>query len=230
MALVANALTTVPTVCSDLGIDVPASGSATEAKIERFIAQGSGAIEGYCDRKLYKGTVTERVKAYGSSILRLSRYPLLSITSVTFDGSAVDASYWDATPQEDDAAQGVLRHLTGDWAWTADWDQHAAAPEQRTGTERPLYTVVYVGGYVLPKDDSVGTPRTLPHEIERACILTAVALYRNEGRNQDIVAESVMSASRTYAGSTVNTGIGRGQGGIIPDNALPLLDPHRRWS
>lgn len=227
MALVANALTTVERVCRALSISVPTGDALTD--MEQMIAQASGAAARECDRNFAKGTVTERVKGFGGQVLRLSRYPLVSITSVSYDGSAVDSSAWEATPQEEDAAQGVLRHLTGLWEWTADYQQ-GAAPEQRAGSERPLYTVVYVGGYVLPKDDSVGTPRTLPYDLERAAILTVVSMYRNEGRNQDVVSESLMSASVTYAGSTVNTGIGRGGGGIIPDNAMPLLEPYRRWS
>jgi hypothetical protein len=226
MALVANALTTIERLCRALGIAVPTGDALTD--LEQFIAQSSDAIESFLDRRLLKATVTEKVRGYGSQVLRLSRYPLVSITSVSLGGSSIAASSdtWSATPETEDAAQGVLRHLSSSWEWTADWDAVAAAPEQRAGTERPLYTVVYVGGYVLP----TGTPRTLPYDLERACLLTAVGLYRNEGRNQDIVAESVMSASRTYAGSTVNTGIGRGAGGIIPDNALPLLEKYRRWS
>jgi hypothetical protein len=228
VALVANALTTIARVCRELGISVPASSSDDEVDLEQMIAQASDACEAYCDRTFLKATVTEKVRGYGSPTLRLSRYPLVSITSVSLSGSTIAASSdtWSATPETEDAKQGVLRHLSANWEWTADVDAGAAAPEQRAGTERPLYTVVYVGGYVLPS----GSPRTLPYDIERACLLTAVALYRNEGRNQDIVSESVMSASRTYAGSTVNTGIGRGAGGIIPDNALPLLEKYKRWS
>lgn len=220
MALVANALTTIERSAAALSIAVPTGDALTN--LEQMIAQCSDAIEAFLDRKLSKTTVTERVKGYGGQVLRLSRYPLVSITSVTLSGSSVDSSAWDATPQEDDAAQGVLRHLTGDWDWTADWDAGAAAPEQRAGTERPLYTVVYVGGYVLPG----GSPRTLPYDIERACLLTVVALYRNEGRNRDIVSETVMSASRTYADRTGSTS----PGGIIPEDALPLLDKYKRWS
>jgi hypothetical protein len=65
--------------------------------------------------------------------------------------------------------------------------------------------------------------------LEEACLLTCVASYRARGRDQSIVSQSLLSASVTYAGSTVNTGIGRG-GGIIPDNAVALLDLFRRWS
>lgn len=222
MALVDNALTTVARLCRELQIAVPTGEDLTD--LEQFIAQASDAIEAYCDRRFLKATVTEKVRGYGGPTLRLSRYPLVSITSVALSGNAISASSdtWAATPETDDAEQGVLRHLSSNWEWTADWDAGAAAPEQRAGTERPLYTVVYVGGYVLP----ASSPRTLPYQIERACLLTCVDLYHNEGRNQQIVSETVMSASRTYADRTGEPSAG----GIIPDNALPLLDKYRRWS
>lgn len=219
VALVANALTTVERVCRALGIAVPTGDALTD--LEQQIAQASDAIARYCDRNFLKATVTEKVRGYGSQVLRLSRYPLVSITSVTLDGTAVDSSAWDTTPQEDDAARGELRHLTGCWEWTADFDRDSAAPEQRARTERPLYTVVYVGGYVLPG----GSPRTLPYDIERACIQTVVALYRSEGQDRTIVSETVMSASRTYA-----RGTGAGDVGILPADAAQLLERYRRWS
>jgi hypothetical protein len=221
VALVTNALTTVERVAAALSIAVPTGDALTN--LEQMIAQASDAIEAYCDRTFLKATVTEKVRGYGSPTLRLSRYPLVSITSVSLSGSTIAASSdtWSATPETEDAKQGVLRHLSANWEWTADVDAGAAAPEQRAGTERPLYTVVYVGGYVLPS----GSPRTLPYDIERACLLTAVALYRNEGRNRDILSETVMSASRTYAAAP-----GAGNVGILTPEAAALLDKHKRWS
>jgi hypothetical protein len=222
VALVSNALTTVARVCRALAIDVPTGEALTD--VEQLIAQASGAIEGYCDRRFGKATVTaEKVRGYGSPVLRLLRYPLISVSAVTLNSVAVDSSTWGATPTEEDAAQGVLRHLTGDWEWTADF-QRGASPEQRAGTERPLYAVTYVGGYVLPKDDSGGTPRTLPYELERACLDTCVYLYRTQGRDPSIVSESLLSASVTYAQA------GSEAGGLIPAHVLPQLEPFRRWA
>jgi hypothetical protein len=228
MALSANALTTVATLAGELGISTPSGGSAAEADLERRIAVASDDAEAYCGRPFAKTTVTEKVAGFCGPVLRLSRYPLISITSVALNGSAVASSTWAATPEADDAAAGQLRHLIGAWEWTAGY-QEGASPEMRAGTEQRLYAVAYVGGYVLPKDDGVLTPRTLPYQLEEACLLTCVASYRARGRDQNIVSESLLSASVTYAGSTVNTGIGRG-GGIIPDNAAALLDLFKRWS
>lgn len=226
MALVANALTTVATLAGELGIATPAASSAAEADLERRIAVASSAIERYCNRTFSKATLTESVAGYGTRYLRLSRPPLLSVTSVTLYGVAVDAEDY-AAPSGIEAQAGLLRRVEGSWEWTAH-ESTSPAPEPLAGTERPLYEVVYVGGYVLPKDEALpGTPRTLPYEVEEACLRTCVAIYRSKGRDQSIISESLLSASVTYAGSTANSGIGRGLGGIIPDEVLPLIDKYK---
>lgn len=76
----------------------------------------------------------------------------------------------------------------------------------------------------------VGTPqvvaRTLPPDLERGCIETVKALQASQLRDPTVSSEQLGDYSVTYAG--VNTGIGRGAGGIIPDNVLPLIDAYRR--
>jgi hypothetical protein len=226
MALPANALTTVETLAYELDIETPASRSAAEADLERRIGVASTAIEGYCGRHFAEATVTEAVPGHGTQYLTVSRTPVTEITSISYDGEAVDAEDYDATEKE--KAAGLIRSLAGDWYDTA---LLAASPSPLPlgGTEQPDYTVEYVGGYVLPKDATEDSPRTLPHDLEEACIQTCVALYRQKGRDQSILSESLMSSSRSYAGSTSNTAIGRGLGGIIPDAVVPLLEKYRRW-
>lgn len=225
MALPTNALTTVATLAAELGISTPASSSAAEVDLERRISVASDLIEARCGRKFYKGTVTEKVAGYGEATLRLSRYPLVSITSVTLDGTAVDSDSWSATPEQEDADAGLLRHLDGCWEWTARL-QGGASPEPRAGTERRLYTVVYVGGYVLPKDHSGPTPRTLPHPLEQACLLEAVASYRAKGRDTSISSEALLSASVSYR----DPGAARNPESGLLLEVEALLKPFMRWS
>jgi hypothetical protein len=228
MALVANALTTVATLAGELGIATPAASSAAEADLERRIAVASSAIERYCGRVFAKATLTEAVSGYGTRFLRLSRPPLISITSVDLEDVAVSADDYRAPVAGSlEADAGLLAHVDGPWEWTA-MERSSPMPEPSPATEQPLYEVVYVGGYVLPKDEVLpGTPRTLPYEVEEVCLATCVQLYRSKGRDRSIISESLLSASVSYAGSTANTGIGRGLGGIIPDDVLPLLAPYR---
>ncbi len=225
MALSANALTTVETLAGELGVVVPASGSAAERDLERRIAVASQAVEDYCGRRFARATLTEKVASKGGQVLVLERYPVVSVTSVTYDGQEVGATEYACDGV--DAATGLVRNVYGDWVSTADW-QRGAGAEPLAGSERPLYEVVYVAGYVLPKDGTADSPATLPAPLEEACILTAVASYRAKGRDPSIVSESLLSASVSYAGSTVNTAIGRGVAGLIPDAAAFMLQPYRR--
>ncbi|GEL75205.1 hypothetical protein [Myxococcus virescens] len=225
MALADNALTTVATLAYELGLPEPAAGSPAEKDLERRIAVASKAVEDYCDRRFGRATLTEKVRGMGGQVLMLDRCPVLSITSVTLDGQVVPVAEYECVGV--DAAAGLLRTRYGRWANTADW-QRGVSPEPLAGTERAAYTVVYVAGYVLPKDAAPGSPSTLPAPLEEACLLTAVASYRAKGRDPSIVSQSLLSASVSYAGSAVNTAIGLGVAGIIPDSAAYMLQPYRR--
>lgn len=229
MSLPANALTTVAMVCAELSLDVPTSGSATEADLERRIAVASDAIERYCARAFGRVVAyVERVPGFGTDALFLSRVPVLSVSAVTYDGDVIPPECYESPPSGADSEAGLLRNVDADapvWAWTA---RCGAWGGKQAGTERRAYAVTYTAGYVLPKDGTDDEPRTLPYDVEHACILTVVSDYQMKGRDQSIVSESVLSASVTYAGSQVNSAIGRGTGGIIPDAAATLLQPYRR--
>lgn len=222
MALVAYALTTVETLCGELGIAVPAAASAAERDLERRIAVASSAIANYCNREFGTAETTEKVAGFGTLVLQLPRYPVTEVESVTLDGTEVGEESYSC--EGDDAKVGFVRSICGGWNDTALF-QRATAPEPMAGTEERSYSVTYTAGYVLPKDGA----STLPPEIEEACLLTCVATYRAKGRDPGIASESLLNASVSYVGSTVNTGIGRGLGGIIPDPAVALLAPFRRW-
>jgi len=214
MALAANALTLVATAEGDLSI---ASGGAT-ALLERYINTASMAIEAYCQRLFQKATRTERVAHSRARRLVLRNTPLVSITSITNDGTAVDTGDYEI---EDEAAGLVL----GDSIWVPK-DHVVAdslAQDVVPGTGERLLTIVYVGGYVLPND--AGT-RNLPYDIEEACLLTVASLYRARGADRRIMSEHVGDFSAGFGG--VNTAIGRGRGGIIPDEAFAALRPYRR--
>jgi hypothetical protein len=221
MALPENALTTVEALAYELGVEAPMG--AALAYFERTIAVASGAIERYCNRQFARATVTERVRGYGTQFLMVSRTPVLSISSITLNGEEQGYVAW-----ADDCEAGLIRACSGGLWEDTSLLQSSPSPEGLPGTEAPDYAVVYVGGYVLPNDATEDSPRTLPPELENACLQTCVSLYRQKGRDQSIVSESLMSASVTYAGSTVNSGSGRGAGGVIPDAVLPQLAPFKR--
>lgn len=213
MPLASNALTTVAAVCAELSLAVPTSGSTDEADLEARIAAASDAIARFCSRVFGQQDRTERVEGLGGDVLFVRHAPVTAVASIVHNGEEVPLDEVESPPAEGDAESGLVRRLDGCWADTC---------------ARRSYVVTYTAGWVLPKDAATSTPRTLPHDVERACILTVVADYLAKGRDPSIVSESALSASVTYAGSQVNSAIGRGAGGIIPDNAAALLS-HYRW-
>jgi hypothetical protein len=199
MALASNALTTVAAVATEMGLT--AVSVAETAAIERAINAASSAVERYCGRNLGRATLTELVPGYGRARLVLRRTPLVSVTSVSFNGgTAADAS----TYAIEDADRGFVRSVAGVWGNTADWGT-GAAPELSSGTERPLYSVVYVGGFTLPQ---AGGAYTLPGDLELAAIISATALRRRTGKDTKLA---------DY-----------GSAAILPDAVLTLLEPWRR--
>lgn len=224
MALASNALTTVARLVRELKITAPASDSDDYAQLEDLIGEVSDAVESYCSRSFAKAERMEAVPAYDTDTIRLTHYPVLTVSEVLFNGAAVSAAEWSTTPAEEDAKAGLLRNLIGVWSWSSNFDS-SAAPEKHPGHEKRLYTVTYAAGYVLPKDATADSPRTLPRDLERAVLLACVAEYRRQGRDPSISSESLLSASVSYATPSSDKG-----GGIIPDDAATLLDKYKRWA
>jgi len=137
---------------------------------------------------------------------------------------AVDSTTLDADSYEiEDADAGILQRDSGWNARNRDVPG-AAGGDIVPRTDKRRITVVYVGGYVLP-NDSTGT-RNLPYDIEQACILTVTSLFRRRGSDRLVSSESLGDYSVSYRNP--NSAIGLGAGGIIPDEAMPLLEPYRR--
>ena len=67
------------------------------------------------------------------------------------------------------------------------------------GSERKLYTVTYTGGYVFS-----GASRTLPYDLEMACVMIATDFYQNKGKLSGIQAEKLMSWAATYVKKGAN--------------------------
>jgi hypothetical protein len=123
-------------------------------------------------------------------------WPLLSIASIVSSfGGTIDATTYEIQR----ASIGFISRRTG-WAWTAP-----SLPNIRqsafAGQERRAYTVTYTGGYVTPEQVAQTLfpgPVTLPGDLQQAAIILVVALYRSQGVDPSIKAESLMSYSVTY--------------------------------
>ena len=211
MALSSHALTTVNEVKNEL--EISPSDTSQDALIERLINAASEAIENYCDRHFEKAQVTERLAGYGRSRIVLSRTPVLQIVSVSVNGSVLPADSY----MLEDAETGFLYRLDGVWPWTARYMSGTITSIQQPGSEERSIEVTYIGGYVLPKDDSAATPRTLPYIIEQACIATVASMYRRRGSDLNILRESLQSAMVAYALQE------------LPEIVKKWLEPYRRF-
>lgn len=184
MDLAANALTTLKRVQSHLNVtDV---NEASELKW--LINVASETIESDCNRSF--GIASHTAEAYtgtGKKQLVLLQNPVITDPVVTLDSLTV-------TDYTIDKASGILTRSTG-WAnWPSGtffrdpvWEKQSAI------------TVTYDAGYVLPKDDSVATPRTLPFDLEAACVMLVAQMYNQRG-SEHLSSEAVGPLKWVYVG------------------------------
>lgn len=99
--------------------------------------------------------------------LVLSRRPIVSITSITEDGVAVDAADFEVAKSE-----GTIKRLDNLFpcAWPAS-----------------LIVVTYVAGWLMPADDN----RNLPEDWENAVISTVKAAWFARNRDPNIKSENI---------------------------------------
>lgn len=209
MALTVHALTTVSTIEGELGLG---AGSAT-ALLERLINGASEAIERFCGRHFeYEANISEKVAGYGGVRLVVSRTPVVSIASIAYNGSTISSSEYSI----EDADAGLIYRSTG-WKWTAI-RRPDITQDRLPGTEQKLFTVTYTGGYVTPQQaaDNPALTRSLPYDLEQACIDAVVTWYRDRGENRNITSEKVMSASLSYNRHA------------LPEPVQEMLAPYRR--
>jgi hypothetical protein len=170
-------LTTVAAVKSELDI----TDGADDAYLASLIDQASDAVAGWCNRVFAVETVAEHLtlRCPRAAIL-LSRWPLISLTSTTRNGEALEV-----VATEVDDTEGGLYRLDADGART-DWP---------SGT----LILTYSAGYVLPGDSG----RTLPYDVERATLITVKGNYMARTRDPLIRSETVDGAGATsyFAGT-----------------------------
>lgn len=156
------------------------SDSVDDTLLGKIITRASEAVVSYCGREFAKQTYTETMKGDGSPFLKMSRIPIVSVTSVSYQGVAVTASDYVVNEPE----QGVITNLNSYWYYTGyKYD----------------YSVVYVAGYVLPTFTS-GTPN-LPADIEQAVLEVAKIMWFSRKDDLSVTQENVPEVySVSYGG------------------------------
>lgn len=150
-----NALTTVEAVKKNL------SGSVIEFDddlIAQKINEVSGFIEEYCNRKFGKAVRTEKYEGTNTPYLLLKQYPVLRVISVSDNGALISTTEYELYDES-----GMLWRENG-WA---------------SSSGRRQFSVEYESGYVLPKNHTTEIPRTLPYDLEGACITLTTIRYLN---------------------------------------------------
>lgn len=216
--LAANALATVTAEFrNELGI----TDEEEDAKLRRLINAASAMISKRTQREFYRDTaIVERIESRGTRFLMVERTPLNSITSIVYDGDTVDPDSYEIH----DAEAGIIAFVGSTWPWrpiAARDPTLAPLP----GTERRLHTVTYDGGYYTQKqidEDATGLlVRSLPYDLEEACLELARTMYVGKSRDPSIKAEKLMSWSATYAGDGKDSD-------DMPASVRRAVDPYKR--
>lgn len=143
------------------------TGSSETARIDALIPLVCDAIEAWCGRKFSRATETER-HAGGGSTIALSRYPVASVTSVTYLPSSTALTASDYSIEAD---TGLLRRLPWGAVWEGFGTMRPRAYGDPWGAEnaarQPVWQVVYVGG-----------PEDAPMAAKLAAIDTVAALIK----------------------------------------------------
>lgn len=168
MELANNALTTLKQVQTHLAVTDPAE----MAELKWLINVASGQIESECGRTFEKTAHTaEAYTGDGRRLLVLQQYPVIGVPVVTLEGAAV-------TDFSTDSKAGLLFREAG---WT----------------NRSAIAVTYESGYVLPRDAGLEIPRTLPYELESACVLLVAQLFNQRG-SEHLTSEAVGPLKWTF--------------------------------
>ena len=148
-----GALTTATAVKLHLGI----TDTSDDSLLAQLIPQGSADIESRCNRTLTRETRTnEKYLADSGVFLYLDLYPVVSVDEITIDGE----------PVTDFTLYGPAGRLYRAAGWNPQTE----------------ILVTYTGGYLLePVTGPPIVPRTLPYNLEYACILWVASAYNTRG-------------------------------------------------
>lgn len=213
---------------ADLKADLSITDSATDTALERRILSASAQIERYCNRPFRRevGRI-ERLAGYGTVRLLPALTPIVSVANIEYDGAVIPATEYeievDPTRNEGWAIYGAAG-----WYWTAPGAVTTAERLQPLpGQEHRKFIVTYTGGYGCPNDSPSSADPQLPVEITEACLLQAAHLWKQRGRDGNVVGESVGEASVQY-GFIGGVDAAPRESHGIPASIAAMLDAFKR--
>jgi len=217
VTLNANALTTVADARAVLGLT-----PSDDDIVMRLVNSASQLFESRCGRKFLLAALAEDVNGYGSDKINVSRAPIQSVSSIEYQGAELDL-----TDMVIHSEAGLIQ-LPGGFVWTA----HTVGNISRSalpGTERPLYTVNYEGGWITPQHDGDsaapfdGDSRDLPYDIEEAVLSLIRARYaaRRTVRDPTLKSQKLRTWGETYDNTA------GGVAGGLPADTLEVIERYR---
>lgn len=215
-------LTTLDSVKDALGI----TGSDDDTLINTMIDSASRRIASFCGREFARQVLSETMPGYGDNTLMLSQTPVVTLTSVAYQGTTIDSGNYELSNRDtgeifnDYGFQDTAKHIRG----VGDIPDPASRKND--------YTVVYTAGYYLPSfsEGGSGVAPTdpgliLPVDIQLAATELAKSIYLGRNRDQSVKQEAATNVgSVTYHGGSSASE----QHGGLPPFVAELLLPYRR--
>jgi len=206
-------LTTLDNIKDDLAI--PNTDTSSDATLARFITEQSALVAQYCNRVFPIETVQDVIypdrdpypyQVTGMlSEVQLSRWPVVSVTSVT-DTVAVNFANTlvEGTDYVLDAARGWLTKIDPNTGYPTGW-----SPDQ--------YTIQYTAGYFTPGTDSP------PADLEMAVLRLVTARFKARGRDPFLKSqgEPNIGTEQYWVGAMP------GQTGAFPPDIAAALEKYR---
>ncbi|MDE3017032.1 MAG: hypothetical protein KGI29_08975 [Pseudomonadota bacterium] len=206
-------LTTLENIKDDLAI--PGTDTSSDATLARFITEQSALVAQYCNRVFPIETVQDVIypdrdpypyQVTGMlSELQLSRWPLVSVTTVT-DTVAVNTS--------NTLVAGTDFVIDADRGWLTKTDPNTGYP---TGWSPDQYTIQYTAGYF---EAGSGSP---PPDLEMAVLRLVTARFKARGRDPFLrgQGEPGVGQEQYWIGALP------GQTGPFPPDIAAVLEKYR---
>lgn len=229
IALANNAVATLAYFRTFSGIT---SSTLDDEVATMYLNAASQAVEKYIGYEFHRQTVTdEKHKGTGDYLIPLRRFPVISVTTVTYNGTNLSASDYAV-----DTDAGNVRLESPQWSGV--YQTPAYAYRKRHGDEERLFEIDYESGWVTQaqSNESGGTYEndaiTLPNDILLAALQFATMMGLNHGLAAAgiPVAERLGDAEKEYAASLRRgagaTAMSMAQG--MPDWIATKLLPYKR--
>jgi hypothetical protein len=205
------------TVKSRIGI----SDTSNDDVISELIDEASQLVTDFVGYDLAQKAYVETIPGSQHRFLLLSRMPINSVSSITFDGSAIT----DYTIH--DAASGILYRELG---WTRSIGYYGPINiDPLPGSEIPNWIVTYVAGFKIPGEEGELSDGeyNLPRSIQAHVFTVVKTLYFNRQRDPNVKSRRVEEFEEVYGTDSINIG-------TIGVSGLPLsvekgLSPWKRF-